>query len=166
MLYSDASKKGWGAFNETGNIRTGGVWSVTEQSTHINILELRACQLCLESFCKNVSHSHVRIFMDNLVCCAYINKFGGKKTRIRLYREGNMDLVHRKHTHLSAAHIPGKENCEADEESRRNNDDTEWSLQPEIFAKIHKLYSNMFVDLLASRLNYKLDRYVSRRPDP
>ena len=31
-----------------------------------------------------------------------------------------------RHIHLSAAHIPGKDNCEADEESRRENDDTEW----------------------------------------
>ena len=40
VLYSDSSKKGWGAYNETENIRTGGKWSATEQESHINILKL------------------------------------------------------------------------------------------------------------------------------
>lgn len=38
VLFSDASQKGWGAFNETDNIRTGGEWSATDQASHINIL--------------------------------------------------------------------------------------------------------------------------------
>ena len=56
-LYSDAPKTGWGAFNETDNIRTGGVWSASEQTMHI---KLKACQLCLKTFCKNITHIHVR----------------------------------------------------------------------------------------------------------
>ena len=60
VLYSDASKKGWGAYNETGDIRTGGNWSLSEQQSHINILELKACQLTLQTFCRNVENLHVR----------------------------------------------------------------------------------------------------------
>ena len=86
-LYSDASKTGWGAFNETDNIRTGGVWSASEQSMHINILELKACQLCLKTFCKNITHIHVRIYMDNTTSCSYINKFGGKSPSLILYHK-------------------------------------------------------------------------------
>ena len=39
ILYTDASRLGWGAFNKSENRRTGGQWSVDEQSRHINILE-------------------------------------------------------------------------------------------------------------------------------
>lgn len=71
ILFSDASKKGWGAYNETENIRTGGKWSLTEQDFHINIMELKACQLCLHTICKNKDNTHVRIY--NTTSCAFIN---------------------------------------------------------------------------------------------
>ena len=168
VLFTDASQKGWGAFNETDNIRTGGVWSVTEQSAHINIMELKACQLGLKSFCKDITNTHIRIFMDNVSSCAYINKFGGKSPELdSLAREIWFWCLDR-HIHLSAAHVPGLENSEADEESRAGseNEDTEWSLDAEVFHSIHDLYPHLSIDLFASRLNYKLDKFVSRRPDP
>ena len=36
----------------------------------------------------------------------------------------------KKQIHLSAAHVAGVDNCEADEESRTVNDDTEWAILP------------------------------------
>ena len=78
ILYSDSSKKGCGAYKETENIRTGGEWSVTEQEFHINILELKACQLTLQTFWTNVNNLHVRVYLDNTTSCSYINKLGGK----------------------------------------------------------------------------------------
>ena len=58
ILYSDASKMGWGTFNEIDNVRTGGMWSVSEQSAYINILELKACLLGLKLVSKHTSHTH------------------------------------------------------------------------------------------------------------
>ena len=167
ILYSDASKMGWGTFNETDNTRTGGIWSVTEQSAHINILELKACLLGLKSFAKHISNTHVRMFMDNTTSCAYVNKFGGKKLELdSIAREIWLWCLERG-IYLSAAHVPGIDNGEADEESRAvENDDTEWSLDPMVFKEIHELHPNIMVDLFASRVNNKLTQYVSRRPDP
>ena len=166
VLYSDSSKKGWGAYNETENIRTGGKWSATEQESHINILELQACQLTLHTFCKNVKNLHVRIYMDNTTSCSYINKLGGKTSELdSLAREIWFWCLDR-HIHLSAAHVPGIDNHEAGEESRADNDDTEWSLREEVFKSIHVMHPEMSVDLFASRLNHKLIKYVARRPDP
>lgn len=54
----------------------------------------------------------------------------------------------------------------ADEGSRSNSDDTEWSLNTETFQDIFDLYLSLQVDLFASRLNNKLTKYVSCRPDP
>ena len=168
VLYSDSSSKGWGAFNETENIRTGGKWSAIEQEKHINVLELTACKLTLQTFCKEINHKHVRLFTDNTVSCAYINKFGGRKPELDTIAREIWFWCLEKNIHLSAAHVPGIDNCEADEESRsvKFNDDTEWSLQPDIFTDIRQVFPEITVDLFASRLNNKVTKYASRRPDP
>ena len=160
VLFSDASKTGWGAFNETKNIRTGGRWSASEQTMHINILELKACQLCLKTFCKDVAQMHVKIYMDNTTSCSYINKFRGKKAELNDLARELWFWCMEKQIHLSAAHVPGVENCEADEESRTENDDTEWSLDSDIFNKIHNIYPDLSIDLFASRLNYLFSLYI------
>ena len=65
--------------------------------------------------------------------------------------------------HLSVAHAPGVDNTEADEESRKVNDDTEWSFTPQVFDAIKNIYPEMSVDLFSSQINNnKLSRYVSR----
>ena len=68
---------------------------------------------------------------------------------------------------MSAAHIPGKENTAADEESRKINLDTEWKLNSEFLQEaLEKLKDEPLVDLFASRLNKQMKQYVSFRPDP
>lgn len=57
-------------------------------------------------------------------------------------------------------------NHEADKLSRVFNGDLEWAVDSNIFDKLVSLYPEMSVDLFASRLNHKLDIYVSLRPDP
>ena len=47
----------------------------------MNLIELKACQLSLQSFCKDIANCHMRVYMDNITSCAYINKLGGKKNR-------------------------------------------------------------------------------------
>jgi len=54
---------------------------------------------------------------------------------------------------LSAAHLPGRENMEADAASRQFNESIEWKLRHDIFTAI------------ASRLNAQLPRYASWKPD-
>lgn len=166
VLFSDASLKGWGAVNKTTNTKTGGQWSLEEQSLHINILELKACQLALLSLCKDTSYAHVKIFMDNTTSCSYIRKFGGKKLELDKLARAIWSWCLEKHIHLSAAHVPGISNSEADEMSRSFNDDLEWSLSTPIFDKIQRHFPDLSIDLFASRLNNKLEKYVSYRPEP
>ena len=67
---------------------------------------------------------------------------------------------------LSAIHIPGKENNEAEYMSRLLNDNTEWKLDPQIFQNIVKLLSvKLEIDIFASHLNYQVPTYVSWNPD-
>ena len=67
---------------------------------------------------------------------------------------------------LSATHIPGSDNIQADKESRALRDSTEWSLSQEAFNAIHDRWGPFDIDLFASRLNFKVPQYVSWRPDP
>jgi hypothetical protein len=69
VIYSDASLKGWGA--AFGSQKTGGNWSCTEATSHINILELKAALFALESFRSQLSHKHVKIMVDNSAGCLY-----------------------------------------------------------------------------------------------
>ncbi|MCG8048900.1 MAG: hypothetical protein N0E48_25420, partial [Candidatus Thiodiazotropha endolucinida] len=129
VLFSDASTKAWGGFNETENLRTGGEWSITEQESHINVLELKACQLTLQSFCRDKQNLHVRIYMDNTTSCSYILKYGGKVPELDAMAREIWFWCLERNIHLSGGHVAGVENCQADEESRTINDDTEWALQ-------------------------------------
>ena len=67
---------------------------------------------------------------------------------------------------LSACHIPGSQNTDADKQSRVFNVSFEWSLCTQVFEDIQKLWGKSDVDLFASRLIFKIPSYVSWRPDP
>lgn len=67
---------------------------------------------------------------------------------------------------LTAAHIPGLLNVDADEASRKFNDRTEWELHNDTFDALCEQWGRPDIDLFASRLNFKLERYVSWKPDP
>ena len=69
-------------------------------------------------------------------------------------------------TWISAAYIPGKDNIEADHQSRILQDATEWKLHPELFQKIVDKFGKPDIDLFASRINRQLKSYVSWHPEP
>ena len=142
-----------------------GVWSMHEQEKHINFLELKACQLGLQSLCKTLSNKHIRILTDNTTACAYLSKFEGRKLDLDILAREIWAWCIERNIHLSAAHIPGASNIEADNLSRSYNDDTEWSLDSEVFEHLESVFGNMTIDLFASRLNAKKAKYVSRYPE-
>ena len=55
---------------------------------------------------------------------------------------------------LTAAHIPGKKNVEADRESRVFSDNKEWMIRSDIFQQITNIWGEPSIDLFASRLNH------------
>lgn len=167
IIKSDASLKAWGAFCE--GVRTGGPWSVHEISLyHINELELLAAFLALKSFANEKDSIHVRIFVDNTVAMNCINKMGSMKSeKLNELTKNIWEWCMPKNIWVSAARIAGKDNVEADHESRNVNLDTEWQLDPSIFHSMVKIIKWVpDIDLFASRLNNQCTQYVSYRPDP
>ena len=111
-------------------------------------------------------NKHVRLELDNTTAVAYVNAMGGNQSPECNAVARQMWLwCIPKNIILIAAHIPGVTNVEADRLSRKFNDGTEWALNDEVFDRI---CSNLFqpqVDLFTSRLNTKLENYVSWQPD-
>ena len=67
---------------------------------------------------------------------------------------------------VSAAHIPGTQNTEADSFSRNLNETIGWKLSTHLFQKISSMFRNPTLDLFASRIYYQINRYISWKPDP
>ena len=65
-----------------------------EKRLHINCSELKAGLLGLQSLCHQERESHIRIYMDNTMSCAYLNNFR-EKTNLEQTSSGNMDMVYR-----------------------------------------------------------------------
>ena len=168
IIYSDASKEGWGAHSD--GVRTNGRWTEeewVENSEYINVLELTAAKFAIFSFCKTEIPTHVRIMIDNTTAVSYINHQGGHVSFAcnELSREIWM-WAEKHNTWVSAAHVPGLKNEKADGESRTFNDETEWSIPSELFRQLCANFGIPTMDMFASRINKKHDRYVSWRPDP
>ena len=67
---------------------------------------------------------------------------------------------------VTARHLPGVLNVEADAASRVFNMRTEWMLRKDVFLDIAHHFYVPEIDLFVSRLNHQLPLYVSRLPDP
>ena len=165
IMQSDASTLGWGAHLQ--GQRTGGQWTEEEAKAHINCLELKAAFLALQSFSTTISGTHVRLELDNTTAVSYINCMGGSHSKEcnSLARQIWLWCIDN-NIWVSAAHIPGSKNVEADRESRVFHDNTEWALSPDIFQCVCGKMFLPQIDLFASRLNHKVQSYVAWRPDP
>ena len=128
IIKSDASNKGWGAVRD--NITAGGRWKACEQSEHINVLELQAALFALKSLCSQESKLHIQIKLDNSTAVAYINHMGGTKSpRLNELAIAMWKWCISHCIWISAVHIAGKTNVQADRESRNFSDNHEWMLE-------------------------------------
>ena len=164
-ITTDASLRGWGCayLNET----SGGRWSAEEAYNHINVLELKAVLLSLQTFLSHTSDSHIRIRSDSYTTVSYINNLGGVKS-VACHKTAR-DIwcwALSKRNHISAEHLPGIENVIADKASRIFDENTEWQLTPSVFRDISNRLGPFDIDLFASRLNFQCPIYCSWKPDP
>ena len=166
VLTTDASKTGWGAV--TSNSSASGQWKTEESTQHINCLELTAVLFGLKSLLNDVKRAHIKILSDNTTTVACINKMGTTHSEScnRLACE-IWDWAISHESWLTSSHIPGKQNTEADKQSRKSVSCTEWKLKSSIFQTITEKFQFMpDIDMFASRINCQLDRFVSYTPDP
>ena len=161
QLFTDASNEGWGTHLEQTSAKA--LWSDREKRLHINVLELKAVSLALQSFKDQRQNQKVLVATDNSTVVAYINKQGGTHSaEMCTLRWKIMTWCHRYQITLKARHIPGCLNVMADLLSRSNQvQSTEWSLHLQVFKQICLKWFTPHVDLFATRLNHKVPLYVS-----
>ena len=164
QLFTDASNEDWGAHLD--QTSTKGLWSDREKWLHINVLELKAVSLALQSFKDQCQNQTVLVATDNSTVVAYINKLGGTHSAEMCALLWKITTwCHHYQITLKARHIPGCLNVMADLLSSSNQvQSTEWSLHPQVFHQICQKWFTPHVDLFATHLNCKLPLYVS--PDP
>ena len=80
IIFSDASRSGWGAFCD--GVGAGGPWISSENELHINALELKAAFNTILCFAPEASGLFIQLQMDNMVAVHYSNKCGGTNSPV------------------------------------------------------------------------------------
>ncbi|XP_040294193.1 uncharacterized protein LOC121005490 [Bufo bufo] len=163
VITTDASLHGWGAVVQGNSYQ--GTWGnyVSQQSS--NFKELRAVWEALKHTSQLAEGRHVLVYSDNATAVAFIQHQGGTRHRllqnlankIFSWAEGNIQS-------LSAVHLKGVLNIQADYLSRHRLDPGEWMLAPEAFHLITKKWGRPTIDLFASRRNHQLNQFFSLNP--
>ncbi|XP_074643979.1 uncharacterized protein LOC141900830 [Tubulanus polymorphus] len=166
-ITTDASHLGGGAVVEGTGLVTQGLWSPQEASKHINVLELMVVQLALGASAGDKENCHIHFRMDNSTAVAQINKMGSTRSRELLgVTKQTWQWCLRKGITLTAAHLPGVQNLEADRSSRVFEESSDWHLDPKVFKSVEQVLGVMEIDLFASKHNTQKEKYVSWKADP
>lgn len=163
-IYTDASRSGYGATNETAEI--SGPWNEHQKSKHINFLELLCVKIALETLAEHSKNCQILLRIDNSTAIAYVNKLGG--TRVKQLNDLAREIwqwAEKRNIFLVASYIPSKENIIADGLSRKTNVDTEWELASYAFRQIVNIFGSPKIDLFASTWNAKCEQFVTWYPE-
>lgn len=166
QLFTDASLDGWGA--HMGIHMASGLWPPVCKNQHINLLELRAVLLALQTFAHYVQNRSVLLVTDNTTVAAYINKQGGTHSQCLCNLAVEIALwCAENNVFIKARFLPGRLNVLADCLSRKNNIvQTEWTLSQRVLSQVFLIWDTPHIDLFATRLNRRLPVFVSPVPDP
>ena len=162
---TDASFSGWGGIDLGSERIAQSRWSSQQLDNSINFLELLAIFNVLQAFYSEVD-VHIEIQCDNITAVTYIYDMGGMCSQtLDSLAKDIWEWCLLRQIVVSAVYIPGKDNT-ADFFSRNFSDSTEWMLKLDIFNRICTHFFFPDVDLFASRLKARLDRFVSWYPEP
>ena len=134
---------------------------------HINLLEMKAVWLGLQSFQKIVTTHRVTMMCDNSTVVAYVSKQGGTHSRSMCELTSRLlKWTESIDVHLEARYLPGQNNVLADLLSRRDQAiATEWTLHRQGAKALLSEWGSPSIDLFASKLNAQLPVYCSLVPD-
>jgi hypothetical protein len=97
-----------------------------------------------------------------------LTKWGGGGTKSRPLNQLAVEIWQwciERNIWISATHIAGKVNVEADKMYQVFHHKNEWKLNKQTFHNILTKFPSLEVDLFASRVNFQLAQYVAWRPD-
>ena len=152
LIFTDASNTGWDTHLAQNS--TGGLWSLFKKApSHQPSRDEGGSSG--SAILQDKLNNQVLIASDNTSVVSYINKQGGTKSAdlcALMWRI--LTWCHQNNVKLRARHVPGLLNMIAYGLSRRNQiQSIKWSLSPQIFKQISKLWESPQVDLFATSLN-------------
>lgn len=163
QIVTDASHLGWGA--HMGNLQAQGFWNRRLRFKSSNFRELTAVQMALLSFCPNLKNATVQLLTDNITTVAYLNNMGGPSLELSRLAEDIWTIAERSGLRLQTRHLPGINNVEADQLSRRFPK-FEWKLNPRLFQYLNCVWGPHTIDRFSSALTSQLPRFNSRYLEP
>ena len=116
IVTSHASLTGWGYYRE--GVQYGGHWSHAEKMFHINYLEIKAAFFALKCLLSKLQNRHVRLMLGNVTAVSCLNHMGtNHSVSCNAITQAVRTWCLSHNISISAAHIPGKDNVVADQES-------------------------------------------------
>ncbi|XP_071989492.1 uncharacterized protein [Engystomops pustulosus] len=159
-ITTDASSVGWGAVFPSHYAQ--GLWTPSQSRKPSNYRELRAVWEALRLNTSLLKNQHVHILSDNTTAVSYLRRQGGTRSTtlssltrtIFSWAEGNILCI-------SATHLRGTLNREADYLSRREVSPNEWGINQEVFLQLTDLWGVPQIDLFATKENSVCHQYYS-----
>eukprot|EP00873_Tetraselmis_striata_P017437 jgi/Tetstr1/437701/TSEL_026356.t1 len=147
-LHADSSSYGWGAvLNNNSAYQARGFWYEDDRSRHITWKELRAVRHAVESFLPQLRGRRVLLHEDNTAVVAALTNL---TSRSPVMMEELRKLWHLLDIHdisIRPRYIQSAANVWADRLSREL-DDSDWQLNPRIFAYLQRLWGRRWYQLL------------------
>ena len=164
-FWSDASDVGWGA--HLGSLTASGLWDQNQAALSINARELLVVQEGLLHFLPSLVGKAVSIFCNNSTVVSYLRKEGGTRSPfLNSLTQGILHWAESYSIRLLPQFIPGSLNVLADSISRPHQlPHTEWSLHPEVFHSISRLWP-VQIDLFATSASRQCSVFFSPFRDP
>ncbi|XP_077148448.1 uncharacterized protein LOC143809200 [Ranitomeya variabilis] len=158
-ITTDASPHGWGT--HMGSNFCQGLWDTEETQSSSNLKELNAVKYALYHFLPQLQGKDVRILSDNTTTVAYLNRQGGTRSETLMSSAGKILDLAEKHLSLTALHIKGENNQQADFLSRHTLRQAEWCLNHHVFQEIVYLWGHPQIDLFTTRKNKQVRKFAS-----
>ncbi|KAG8538770.1 hypothetical protein GDO81_022103 [Engystomops pustulosus] len=159
-IVTDASSSGWGAILPSHYEQ--GSWTLAQAKNSSNYRELRAVWEALRSNTAYLRDHHIHILSDNVSTVSYLRRQGGTRSPVlsslarTIFQWAEENILS-----ISATHLKGSLNREADYLSRREILPNEWCLNQEIFLHLTSVWGMPQIDLFATRENSKCQQYFS-----
>ena len=116
--------------------------------------KMLAILFTLKSFGEKFKNKHITILSDNTTAIGVINKMGSSKSALcDNVCHQIWEFAQKYNMWITCSYIPGKDNIEADHESRKHYKGSNWMLNKNIFNNVcRELNYYPDVDCLANRL--------------
>jgi ribonuclease HI len=164
-LTTDASPWGWGACLELPDrekVRAWDTWTVEQQGMSSNHKEFLAILLALDRLQRQLNETRaIRVLTDNTSTAYNIQRWRGVRRRIPALRQ-LWNLCQRNQWSLTAQHLPGTANDEADALSRMGAAGEYFLNSATTATVMREMEQPPTIDVFASRDTRVLPRYMTR----